>query len=505
MATAAITANSVNGQLTQLEQQFTAVIKSAGSFEVQNDRTTQMLHNALDEVYTFGENLIALADKHQIPLVTDFLRAKKVFNEKVRKKPYIGLVNAAFVNTSPSSRSQYATVLQFARESKVPTSGFVAWLTKMKGIEGARSEAVKAQASSVWQQQNASRKARVTQAGTDLLAGPLSSAVALPAGIVAPEGFAIVLAAIDSANNASIVKVIHDTNDSAKIEPVLLSLAAQPVPRAKRGLDELYRAVDLCLRSTPDKTTGKDRHLLVQNTNQHGILIGSVETISEAYSAPAATMTLDQPIGQLKQGDRFVFDGADARHFLQVHDQHQNWTLDDKGVLNADGLPQAIQLTPLPAKHSYRVADVQQSTTKQFHATVDDLRAHLQYVADEKRDWTAANKRRGTSTRAFPVSLELGILRDRLTIGFPHSTRDAGFADTQAHAVEEDRLLAVSDIDALVRVLVDYEADVDGWVMDSQVDDAALVLDAYVDSDSLRVVMPTRTGSDYNQVSTDLV
>ena len=501
MASAAVTANSVNGQLTQLEHQFALVKQSAGNFEVQNDRTAKMLLSALEEAYGFGCGLFRMASGTSgMSIVSDFLKARNVYNEKVRKKPFIGIVNAAFVNSSPSSRSQYATVLHYAHTEKVKPADFLTWLSDQKGIEGARSNAVKAEASSSWLQNNATKQQRVQQSGSDLLKRPASVPVALPAGFTPPPGFAIVLASIDKSHNASIIHVLHDQSDNAKIDPVLLSLAAAPAPQAVRGLDGFYRAISAILNATPDTTNGKERHLLVSNTMQHGTLVGNVEAISEAYSFPSGSMLLDQPVGSLPPDDRYVFSLTDARHFIDQYEKHDNWALDAQGVLTATDLIQSIQLTQLPSAHAYRVADVRQSSTKQLRATYNDLTALLEYIAMVKADWKAPKGRGGKEKLPFPASMELAVAKDRLLIHFRHSPRPSDFADTRAEEVEEDRLLAVSDMTALAQTLVEHGADVEGWLMDSGVDDAALVLDAYLGDDRLRVVMPTRTGSDYNQV-----
>ena len=499
-----ITANSLEGQLSQLDKQFLNVEATAHSFEQLNGKAIAILHNALEHVYTFGEALVAIKKQNGVNVAREFLLKHSIpYNSRTQANIYIGLVKLAFKNSGDSSRSQYATVLAYASSLGKSAAEFLPWLTeKDKGIEGRRKEAVEAQANSSTTRRNQGRATRIQQAVTLLEAKPMSGSVALPAGVQAPEGFALVLAKIDGSNGAQIVDIV-DT-DAAKLEPVLLTLAGQAPAQSTEPLAPFFRALDLILSTTPDKIDGKPRDILIANRVQRGKQVAAVEAISEAYSFPGASMSLDTHVGDLPEDEAFVLGATDAKHLHRVWSQHENWTLDSEGELNADGLQQPIQLVSLPTPGNYRVATPKPTPGSPLKSLSSDLQGVIEYLEREKADFKRKNERRN-ETRPFPGSLNLLIHNKNLSVQLPSTTQIASVGETGAQTDFDGRTLAVNDVEKVAETLTKHHIDANGWIMDGQVEGAGLVLEVHFDNDLFRIVMPTRTGEAYNQVCEALV
>lgn len=494
-----VTANSLKGQIDQLENQFKSVKTAADTFDVHQGRSNDLLADALQTVFVFGEGLLTLSSPAGTSIIGEFFRRKQfAYNKRTQDNVYIGLVKLAFPNASDSSRSQYAKVLEFANFKNLQPNTFKAWLTKLGGIEKCRDAALDEMASSQRTQNNSKKAARLTQAVNELSARPASQAVSLPPGVVAPPGFAIVLAKIDSANNASIVQIVE--SDSSKVEPVLIQLSSEPAPQAPQSdMDRFYRAVDVILGTTPSKAGGKDRDILVVNTTARGKPVAIVQAVSEAYHFPGAVMTLVGHVGALPDDQPHVLSANDAARFLKAHDKHANWALNACGVITADDLDEPFELFALPDPNQYRVADTQTQTEKQLRTNADDLREVIQYIESERADNERKNAKRAEK-KPFAKMIGLSVQSSRLDLKLPSSARHVGFAETGIEEVAEDRTFAVSEVEQLAGTLVRYGVDADGWLLDGDVDDAGLALEAYFDDDLLRVVLPTRTGADYNPV-----
>lgn len=493
------TANSLKGQTDQLEAQFAAVEKSADTFEVHQVKSTALLIDALQSVFAFGEALQKMHPPAGTSIIEEFFRRKQApYNQRTRDNVYIGLAKLAFRNASESSRSQYSTVLNFANFEGVKPADFKKWLTKNGGIEQCRSNALDALASNQRKQNTKSKQTRLQQADAELKSRASSAAVALPPGVVAPEGFSIMLVKVDGQNNASIVQVVE--SESSKVEPVLLKLSSEPAPKAPvTDMDRFNRAIDLILGTTPAKPGGKPRDIVVLNHTRRGKPVAMIEAVSQADSFPGATMTIVGHVGALPAMQRYVMSADDAARFLVAYDQHENWNLDDTGCLIADDSAEPIQLKELPDDHKYRVAETTTDSTKQLQTRTDDLKALVSYIDFERDDNTKKNKKRAQPQK-FPKMLELSVGNSRLALRLPSSLRPLEFAETGVEEIKEDVLFAVEEVEQLARTLAKYEVDAAGWLLDNEVDDAGLLLEATFDDDQLLIVLPARVGSDYNKV-----
>ncbi|TCP92733.1 hypothetical protein C8J42_102509 [Sphingomonas sp. PP-CE-1A-559] len=493
-----ITANSLKGQLDQLDKQFQLVEATAKSFETLNGKASVILHTALHQVFEFGEALLSIQPQPGVDVTREFLVKHNVaYNARTKANPYIGLLKLAFTaKGNDSSRSQYATVLGYAASLVVDPKDFPTWLAE-KGIEGWRSEALDAQNSKGRASRNRGRQTAVQNAFATLMAKPASASVTLPAGIEAPEGFALVLAKIDGSNGAQIIEVIH--SDPAKVEPILLSLVDAPVVASNEKLAPFFRAIDLIINTTPDATQGKPRNLLIRNQTKRGKRTAIIEAVSEAYSFPGASMTLEGHVGELPIDKPFLIDAADARYVSDQFDKLSNWTLDSSGALIADTVPRPIQLTEITDAAAYRVAQALPCPEKPLQAPARAFEEVAGYIARERLENKQKNLKR-SEPKAFPASVGLSIHDTKLSIRLPNSVLFAGLGETSAETDFGDKTIAVNDIEAVASTLARHAVDATGWIMDGDVDDAALVLEVHFDNDLLRIVMPTRTGSDYNQV-----
>lgn len=491
---ASVTANSLQGQVDQLAQQFNSVKQAVSKFEGQEQRARTLLNAALTDVFTFGEMMYSTSAPAGTNLFREFFtKMGRPYNAKTQANPYIGLVKLAFNSAGDSSLSQYARVLQYAHDGNWTAGDFLAQLNA-KGIEGLRKDALEADESQQSVKRNAQRTAKIDRASNMLMAKPASQAVALPSGLQAPEGFAIVLARIDASNNASIVELVH--TDAAKVDPILLKLVDDGAPTHDgEALAPFFRALDLILNTTPDK--GRD--VLIRNVGGKV----SIQAISEGHSFPGALMELDGSVPGLPDDEAFVLKSADARGLLNLLDKFSNWAIAD-GAITADDLPQPLHLEPITKAGKYRVAVAPTNDDKPLQVTHTEFGAVMAYIDGERAAHAKKNKGRSEQHK-FATSIELSLAGSRLVGKLPTSMLSTTIGSTGSESDLDDRLLALSDVEALTGTMKQYEVDAHGWIMDNEVDDAGLVLEAYFDNDKLQVVLPTRTGSSYNQVCEPLV
>ena len=67
-----------------------------------------------------------------------------------------------------------------------------------------------------------------------------------------------------------------------------------------------------------------------------------------------------------------------------------------------------------------------------------------------------------------------------------------------------DRDLPIEDVKRTLAAISPYETTLDGSFVDLDVDDAALCLQAHFGDDLFSVVLPTKSGTAYNQSCADL-
>jgi len=491
-----ISANSVDGQLTQLEGQFAPIVKVAKAFESHEKRGIAMLHKALEDVYVFGQDLFDLPETGGRPMVQAFLDKQKQLNKRTKDNPFLGLVNIAFSGSGVASRSQYATVLHFASVEDVKSGDFTQWLIDGEGIEGRRKDAMIA-LSSVQSLKNSQGRITRVQLGTaELMKKTASAGVVLPAGVQAPEGFAIVLARVDGSNQAQIIDVL-DSSD-ATLEPVILRYA--PDAKGALGSEPLagfHRAVSILLGLTPAKVGGQTREILIRTENLVGEPMAVIETVSEAYTFPTARMTI-APIPGLEADKAYLLDGGSADQLTRHFEKHQNWRIEGLKLV-ADKLPLSVQLGEVTSAGKLRVGQFPKNRTKAFATSAQDAKSLKEWFEREHKDHDKRNKG-AAQKRTFPASVMPAIANGQLQLTIDRSMLPVSIGSTSADAQLDERTMKASEMEALAETLAGFDIAADGWIVDTDIDDAGLAFEAYIGDDTLQIVIPTRTGDSYNQV-----
>ena len=120
--------NSADSQVVEAASLFQAVERAARDYEQHQGHSTELLHTALTELFEFGERLRKQPTEPDRALVEEFVLSKGLrWNKATRRNPYIAFVKLAFAQ-SPSSQSQYAAVLLYASDTRVPPRAFKEWL-----------------------------------------------------------------------------------------------------------------------------------------------------------------------------------------------------------------------------------------------------------------------------------------------------------------------------------------------------------------------------------------
>lgn len=496
MVAAAPRGNSIDAQLAQLAMTFEAVKNNVARAEAHQSKSTDLLHDALAEVYDFGLTLFKLPSGRGSTSTQKFLEAAGVtFTARHRTNPFLGLVKLAFPARSDSSISQYSTVLRYANQRKQTAHGFRNDLGS-QGIKNLLNEAMDA-LNSVGRANNEKAKAgRIKRAETFALSLPRSAAVALPDGKSAPEGFAVVLARISSDNQAEIVDVL--LSERQAVDPYLLRYdqnASATSHLYDAPLYRFFRAVDLLWGAAGRKGSA----LLLINEMDAGRDVCRVQIVSSERSFPGGTVSIDGHQGRLPTGKPFLLTGADAAVFCSSFTQHRDWQLDDQGELTADGLDNAITLDALPVKHDLRVA-LPSSNGSSIRIGLEELDGFCDYVRARREEHGRQNKPR-KQKKEFSALIRLEEHAGRLIARLPTSlaTYDLGEA-APGTAVSEPTFL-LSDLEALLAAANRHDLALVGDLLDGDVSDAGLDLRGELDGDAVALMIPARIDRAYQLIT----
>jgi hypothetical protein len=500
--------NSTDSQLLEAANRFEEVQLAAREYEQHQGRSNDLLHGALARLYEFGETLILQAAEPDRSLIQEFVKAKGLsWSKATRKNPYIALVKLAF-KQSDSSHSQYATVLQYASKTQKEPSEFKGWLHEGGGIKGLYPTAADYLGSARRQRNSQERASRLKIAREVLSARDHSPAVALPIGVSAPEGFAIMLAKVTGDGKAAIIDVIDDTEEG--LDPILLryapSKATAKAALAAEPLGQLYRAIDLILGCTDDKTDGHARHVLLINSSDGVLPVCRVEALSEAYTYAWAGVMLSGHLDGLPTNVPFILACEDAAFFRSEFANHTGWTIHAAGRprIEASGLRSPIKLKPFEGNVRYRISRPPRVHEKPFRATHSDQLTVQQFLGDRLADHERLNSKR-KEKQPFPSALTIQSQGGKLEIGLaklPNLT--ATFGSSLPDRDLSHLAMEIADVKRALAALAQYETTVDGSFVDIEVEDAALCFQAHFDDDVLTVVLPTKSGTDYNQSCIDL-
>lgn len=507
MRSGSFTGNSTDRQLDEADERFNAVEQAAREYEQHHARSTELLRSALTELYGFGEALRLQASEPGRSLIGEFVSSRGVpWNLATQRNPYIALVNLTFA-PSASSRSQYAAVLAYASNCGVDPTELGDWL-RQGGIKGRYAEAVRHFASPRKQRHSQERDSRLKAARQLLLDRAHSEPVALPEGIRADEGFVTLIAKIGRDGKAAIIDVIGEADE---VEPILLRYA--PIKAtgksalADEPLGRLFRAVDLVLGSTPDKPDGYPRHLLLLNHLERGRPVCRIEAVSEAYTYGWAGMKLSGHVDGLSAGIAYILDSRDGAFLRREFPNYTGWTVTagDAVRIDATGLSSPLELLPLHADAAYRVSQPADVHHKPVSITHSEQVAGLQFLADRRAEHDRLNARR-KEQRNFPATLKLTSDSGKLQVSLPKMPNIAvAFGSSSPDRDLSDREISIEDVKRTLVALSPYETSLDGSFIDLEVDDAALCLQAHLGDDLFSVVLPTKSGTAYNQSCADLI
>lgn len=493
--------------LTEADESFRAVEQAAKEFEEHHARSTALLHSALVQLYRLGEALRTQANEPGRSLIEEFIVARgEAWNLPTRRNPYIALTNLTFT-LSASSRSQYAAVLAFASNSRVEPADFPAWLQE-GGVKSRYAQAVAHFATPRKQRHSQERANRIEAARQALLQRKHSKAVALPEGVSATEGFVTLIAKIGSDGKASIIDVL---DAGEEIEPVLLRYApAKGSPKsalAEKSLFRLYRAIDLVHGCTPDKPDGCPRQILLLNSFDRERPVCRIEAVSEAYTYAWAGMMLADHLNGLLPNIPFILHATDASFFLREFLNFDDWCVvaGDVPRIDAAGLSSPLQLLPLDADVVYRVGQQAAVGGKPVSATHENQLSVLQFLRGRRIDHDRFNRKRKDKHK-WPSTLAMVSDGGKLRLALPTmpNMEPAVFGTSLPDRDLGDRELVIKDVERLLKAIDPYETILDGSFIDTDVEDAALSWQAHFGDDLFTVVLPTQSGTDYNQSCADL-
>ncbi|MES2120498.1 MAG: hypothetical protein V4513_07985 [Pseudomonadota bacterium] len=507
MRTFKLSGNDTDRQLKEAADLFQNVQLAALDYQQHQGRSNDLLHTALEWLYGFGEMLQTQASEPARSLIEEFVKeAGLSWNRPTRRNPYIALVKHAF-KQSDSSHSQYATVLAYASKTEVKPSAFKAWLHEGGGIKKLYPLAADHAGSARRQRNSQERASRLKIAREVLSARDHSPPTALPAGVSAPEGFALVLAKVTGDGKAAIIDVIDATQDG--LDPVLLryapSKAAAPVLAAE-PLGNLYRAIDLVVGCTDDTTDGHVRHVMVINSSHRSQRVCRIEAISEAYTYAWAGMMLSGHLDGLPTGIPFILTCEDAAFFRGEFSNHTGWTMSaaDQPRIEASGLRSPITLRSFERTTRYRISHPPTAHEKPFTATHSDQLTVQQFLRDRRADHDRLNGK-SKEKQFFPSALKIQLRGGKLEIALPKVPNLVAPFGTSSPDRDLSHLeLNMGDVERVLSALAPYETTVEGSFVDLEVEDAGLCFQTHFDDDLLTVILPTKSGTDYNQSCMDL-
>lgn len=475
----------------------------------------QKLTYAMSLLYEFGENLLGSDDNFQEAAFLDFCSQHGVkINVRKRQKPYIALVEAAFQNSSASSRSQRATVLMYARHEGTAPDALKGWLTAKDagGIKGRLKEAVAHFGSTAAENNQAEREARQDRAREHLRQLPGIGSLHLE-GV--KEGFAVLIAHVDAEGQATVVKTLYHTDSNpAKLDAILIECDPKGPARhqllASKPLGRLWRAVDLVTGLTLQKWEGKPRYVSIRNLTIDKKPVCEVMALTSSRNEATARVVLAGHLEGIPADDWVTLDSEGAALFLSAFAEHENWRIEGAAII-ADGLTGGIPYGPLPDGRTFRVPRDEPATSKTLAITHHGMRDALDFIADQEN----GHKPSASNTKQYlpmpplmAVQLDEGQLRLSVLNAPRYAIKHAPFAvvGTSNHEPEPmDRELAVADVRRLATALTNYEADATGCFVDTEVEDACLRMEADLNGDVLHVNIPMRDGESSNDFCCDLV
>jgi len=487
--------------LEQYESRFRTVVQAATAFEDHDSQGQKLLYVALEQVFALGEEI-----RHDAAAFESFLEAHgKTLNKVTKENPYNALIELAFAGGSKSWRSEISNVLRLASELKIkePLSQ---WLEAEGGISGRYAEAVKRFARPAATKAQKLRSSRLDMITTELKQSRIVT-TALP-GVTLASGFHRSL--LFAEGGETFLVHVRDEDDQKIIDKYLLEIAGDRKPDehplAGRPLYPLFRAIDLIVGTCKPSNGGNIQLIALWNEESDEGSVTKLRFLSDAYCFTNATVTLARALPELDHKGQLVLELSDAEAFRQFFQHDCRWHVSDEeqGISIVDDAKSQTRLALRPMA-DYLDKKLRQGAplgrrTRHFQATCTGMKASAGNFDMAKALFKKAN---GAQLTADPAPKRLQWLSEgaSLEVGFTHAQGYSGlsypFLDfvAPAGAIDPQMELSVADIAAFWKTASAYGEDLNGYIADSDVQDAAFCIDhVFGDDDRFEYVSPMVLG-----------
>ncbi|UNK37688.1 hypothetical protein MNR02_14650 [Shinella sp. H4-D48] len=499
--------------LEQYQSQFRSAVQAATAFEKHESQGQKLLYIALERIFAFGEEI-----RGDMKAFEEFLAASgESLNKVTKANPYNALVGMAFSSTrSKSWCSERANVLLYASETAGDTP-LVDWLENGGGVSGRYAEAVQhfarpaaGKAASLRSSRLASITSRLQQARVVTEALP---------GVTLANGFHRSL--LFSEGGQTFLVHVRDEDDQKIIEKYLLEVAGNATPNnhplADRQLYPLFRAIDLILGTCIPSHKGTGLIAIWNEVEDNGALT-KLRFLSSAHSFTNATVTLKAALPELDGQGYLILDSEDAEMFRERFADDHSWRVEagDEGIVIVDDAKSQTRLKLRPIAN-YADAKLRQGKklgrrTRHFVATCEGMKASAKNLETAANLSKLRNKDRLTDVVKpkrfkwlYPSQPE-----DLLEEPPRKVTLEVGVADVAAYSmlsypflsraemvepIDPQMELSFVDIAAFLKVASAYAEDLNGYIADSDVRDAAFCIDhIFGDGDRFEYVSPMVLG-----------
>lgn len=495
--------------LGQYQSQFQAVVQAATAFEKHESQGQKLLYIALERIFAFGEEI-----RGDMQAFEAFLAANgESLNKVTKANPYNALVGIAFSAThSKSWRSELANVLLYASET-AGDKPFVDWLENGGGVSGRYAEAVLYFARPAAGKAASLRSSRLASITSQLQQVRIVT-TALP-GVTLASGFHRSL--LFAEGGETFLVHVSDEKDQKVIEKYLLEVAGNEIPNnhplAGRQLYPLFRAVDLIAGTCVPSSKGLQWIAIWNEIDDKGP-VTKLRFLSDAYSFTNATVTLKTAMPELDGQGYLILELPDAEIFRERFADDHSWCVEagDQGIVIVDDAKSQTRLKLRPIAN-FADAKLRQGKrlgrkTRHFVATCEGMKAstgNLETAAkllklsnkDQLTDtvkpkrlkWLSGSQAGGSSKK---VALEVGVanIAAYSMMSYPFLKRAE-----MVEPIDPQMELLLADMAAFWKVASAYGEDLNGYIADGDVQDAAFCIDhTFGDGDRFEYVSPMVLG-----------
>jgi hypothetical protein len=298
-------------------------------------------------------------------------------------------------------------------------------------------------------------------------------------------------------------------------------------------LDRVHTAIRLMLRLTyKGRINAKGElkearlFLLRNDLSDAGEQVGFIETVTDAYTAPAARMVLDRPIEEL-QGRAYLLDDAAAQLFVDLYPQEKGWsiTADPSRVVFETATSIKVEGAALSLNYPHRLRRLDRLSKRSPYmlASLERIKGFEDWYqavgAAAERQWRkknpfpspnvspmAASILYAVHANAFPRKpipsvLDFNSWADHVTVGFNRNTLIDGsvlryhvhdlFDTPSPVTVSRERRLLVKHARKLFSVLENEGEDAICYLADTDEEQGAFVCEVPMDEGGFTIAYPT--------------